>query len=188
MSENRYPEATSSLAPAAMLYLSGEMAQAEAGAFEMRLALDQEAREALAEAVYLLTPLANGQMPKSSPGYRQQVRQRWNAQRKRRAHERLAPLFWALTGAAAASILWFVFLPQMHGAPVSSPNVAENKSAGETAPAPMETVFADISNLENLARHHQQHVLHKQKQDDFMNHHRANQTRPIPPSGGGAAL
>jgi hypothetical protein len=188
MNENRYPEASTPLATAAMLYLSGEMAPAEAGAFEMRLALDQEAREALAEAVYLLTPLANGQMPQLDPGYRQRVRERWNAQRKRRTHERFAPLFWTLTGAVAASILWFAFLPQMHGAPVSSPNSAENKAAGAPVPAPMETVFADISNLDNLAKHHQQHVQHKQKQDDFMNHHRANQTRPIPPSGGGAAL
>lgn len=186
MNEN-YPPTPTHLAAAAMLYASGEMEPTEAGAFEARLALDQEAREALAEAVFLLTPMANGRMPKLEASYRQRVRRRWKAQRASRQYGRLRPLFWALTGAAAASVLWFVFLPQGGITPVAAPPVTANKATSEAAP-PMEAVFADMSNLDNLARHHQQHVQHKQRQDDFMNHHRANQMRPVPPGGGGAAL
>jgi hypothetical protein len=200
MNDNYHPQAPTPLATTAMLYVCGDMADSEAADFEALLAIDQEARDALAEAVALLTPLANGRVPGLNPAYRDAVRQRFvvpplggrsqTAPPQGGTTNWFGPLVWTLTGAAAASILWMLFLPPGQGAPGSaeSPSMQNAPIVEAAAHAPMEAVFADLRNLDNIERVHQQHQQQKQKQDDFKTHHRANQGRPLPPGGGGATM
>ena len=105
--------ADSELANTALLYASGELDEAEAEAFERRLAEDQAARDALCQAVEMNLTLS-GQAQAPDPAYRQGVRQR--LQQRRRHLRKMTggptffgqPAMWAALGAAAAVLLMVV--------------------------------------------------------------------------------
>jgi hypothetical protein len=94
----------------ALLYAAGELRGPAAAAFECRLADDQAARDALADAVRLGEALAGRPEPAPDPAYRRRVLLRLRAPglwrrvvggRVYRGH----PSLWALAGAAAAALI-----------------------------------------------------------------------------------
>jgi hypothetical protein len=152
------------LAVQAFLYYSGELDQIEATAFERLLGEQEEARDALVEVVRMTIPLV-GAVPSPDPAYRQAVRNRlqagwWNwllGSRARRGH----PLLWALTGAAAALLL-FTLWPwdsaaadsnlasqSILGIILNEPIAQEpaDEDVGETA-----FIWAELNNTDHLER------------------------------------
>src|SRR5262245_58228372 len=93
-------EPCQALAVQALLYASGGLAEAEAAAFERRLAEDQASREALAQAVPLALALRGQAVSPPNPAYRTRVRQRL-LPRRFRGH----PAYWAGLGAAAGVLV-----------------------------------------------------------------------------------
>jgi hypothetical protein len=96
----RHPDPA--LQATALWYAAGDLAPAEAAAFENRLATDQAARDALSEAVRLSAAALGQAAPVPSPSLRSVVRDRlwggappWLARRLYRGH----PLAWAGLGA-----------------------------------------------------------------------------------------
>src|SRR5213080_840229 len=88
------------LAFQALLYASEGLAEADAAAFERRLAEDQAAREALAQAVPLALALRGQAVSSPNPVYRSRVRRRL-LPRPPRVH----PAVWTGLGAAAAVLV-----------------------------------------------------------------------------------
>jgi hypothetical protein len=126
------------LALQALLYASGELDEPDAALFEQRLGEDQEAREALLQAVqYNLT--AQGQ-PSAAPDpeYRDRVRQRLR-QRKRLLRSRggqsaFGPAaLWCVLGAIVAILMMLVLshmaLHRQPTAPASQPGSKIDESA-----------------------------------------------------------
>ncbi len=74
MSENPLTSHAAGLDIPALLYACGDMEPDEAAAFEARLADDQQARDALVNAIRLLAPLSENVGP--GPDYREIVRRR----------------------------------------------------------------------------------------------------------------
>src|SRR5690348_8242509 len=100
----------------ALLYSSGELEGEEAAAFEARLAVDQEAREALAQVVQLgLT--AAGKPTRPDPAWRDETALR--LQQRRSLWQRLAgkrvyrghPIVWSMAGALAATVVLTLMTP-----------------------------------------------------------------------------
>jgi anti-sigma-K factor RskA len=130
------PPTDEMLALQALLYASGELEEAEAVAFEERLADDQAARDALCQAVQLTETLAGNPEVRPNPAYRARVRRR--LRQRRRLRETLAgtlrlttnPFLWTLIGLTLAIVLIVAvvhMIAVMH-APATQP--------GPTAPSP----------------------------------------------------
>src|SRR5262245_4327828 len=90
----------------ALRFAAGDLTPAEAAAFEARLADDQDARDALAEAVRLSAAALGQDPPAPHRSFRAAIRERllgcwpsWLARRAYRGH----PLVWAGLGAAAVA-------------------------------------------------------------------------------------
>lgn len=102
MLEDRSSRFSDDLLREAMLYAAGELDRPTTAAFEARLANDQAAREALAEAVRLTTALFAPQNAQPNRAYRRVVRQKLGLayicelQRRQR--------FWQHTSAALAAL------------------------------------------------------------------------------------
>jgi hypothetical protein len=109
-----------SLALAALKYAAGDLPPVEADAFELRLADDADAREALAEAMRLSSAAAGHAEPKPDPLFRSLVAERLRpaksflstvvARRPYRGH----PLTWTTAGAgttACAAVALWLSLP-----------------------------------------------------------------------------
>jgi hypothetical protein len=143
----------------ALRYAAGDLSPAEADAFEARLAADQDARDALAEAVRLSAAAIGQKPPAPDPSVRAASRARlvW---RDYRGH----PLAWVALGAAAVAVCTLVALTLAdHNppdpAPLAGPRSAPTRPEGappphaadrHAAPAPLphETtapVVADIT-------------------------------------------
>jgi anti-sigma-K factor RskA len=92
----------------AFRYANGELDKVAAAAFESRLADDQAARDALCAAVCLRQSMTSDTELTPDPAYREGVRVRLQASRRRVAGRigfRGTPTTWALGGAAAAALL-----------------------------------------------------------------------------------
>jgi hypothetical protein len=145
----------------ALLYANGELDGADGTAFEQRLAADQTAREALAQAVELVRTV-NGAVSSPNPDYRLRVQARllprglWSWVGRRRFY-RGHPVAWLLTGAAmAAAVLLLVGVPSAPSA-ASAPEakVQPTPSLTDTTPAPTEKqaqIWGDLTNTEHLAQ------------------------------------
>jgi hypothetical protein len=149
-----------SLDTVALRYAARDLPPAEAAAFEARLAADQDAREALAEAVRL-SAAALGQEPPAPHGsFRALIRERvrawypgWLSRRAYRGH----PLVWAGVGAAAIAAVALVGLQlaathpppavaQAHAPPPVVPVATPIPAGDAVAPAPpRDAVAADES-------------------------------------------
>jgi len=93
----------------AMLYAAGELDPDESAAFELRLAEDQAARDALCQAVEL-TQLDDAG---PDPAYRSQVRHRLRMRRRRLGFSESGflgnhPAFWAVLGAVVAVLVLII--------------------------------------------------------------------------------
>jgi hypothetical protein len=103
------PPADAELAVTALRYAAAEMAPAEAEAFEARLANDQTARDALAEAVRLSAAASGAPVPTPDPLVKQAVAERlhptWLSRLFPRRPYRGHPAVWAgLGGSVAAAV------------------------------------------------------------------------------------
>ncbi len=137
-----HPEPT--LQAIALRYAAGDLGPDEAAAFEARLATDQEARDALSEAVRLSAAALGQEPPTPSPSLRSAVRDRllgrspaWFARRLYRGH----PLLWAglgsvVVGAASLVALCLVDPAEFRGdveEPVISPRLVPPAAADRRA-------------------------------------------------------
>jgi len=158
--------AEGALAFQALLYASGELEGEPATAFEARLAEDQSAREALAQAVQLSLALAGHAAPDPDPAYREAVRRRL---RPRGAWQRIwskrfyrgHPALWGLLGAAAASVAFIMFAPAP--APPSAAFVEQAPAAPTTE---MANVWAELHNSDHLTRAHGEEARRKLRAED----------------------
>jgi hypothetical protein len=97
------PEPT--LQTTALRYAAGDLSPDEATAFESRLAEDQDARDALAEAVRLSAQAIGQKSPTPHPSFRAAIRERLNF------HSNYGhPFMWAGGGAAVVAICTFIGL------------------------------------------------------------------------------
>jgi hypothetical protein len=156
----------------ALLYACGDLNAGEARAFEVRLAGDQPAREALASAVGCLPPLFDNARP--DPVYRRRVRQRLAGRSK--ARSRLRGWACAAGGAAAASLVFLLFgtLGQWFPHSAASDQTALAASGDEQAgPASdREAVhFADLTTVDRLSRVHYQEASRKRKNEEWRQRH-----------------
>ena len=125
----------------ALRYAAGDLPPAEATAFEDRLAADQAAREALAEAVRLSAAALGQSPPRPDRSVRDLVRDRlsarrlpgWLARRVYYGH----PLAWSLLGAAVVTGGALALLPR--GEQPGASDVAAPRPA-HVAPAPLSAV------------------------------------------------
>lgn len=137
----RHPEPT--LQATALRYAAGDLAPAEATAFEARLADDQSARDALSEAVRLSAAALGQAPPAPHRSYREAIRERlagwcpaWLSRRAYRGH----PFVWAGAGAVAVAACTLVGLSLAGGEPIA--DAAVRKPASTEPPrAPTETVM-----------------------------------------------
>jgi hypothetical protein len=97
------------LALVALRYAADELTPAETELFEARLAVDQEAREALGEAVRLSAVASGVPAPTPDPLFRDAARERlhptWAARLFPRRPYRGHPLAWAGVGGAIAAVV-----------------------------------------------------------------------------------
>ncbi|MCI0701908.1 MAG: hypothetical protein L0241_12575 [Planctomycetia bacterium] len=114
----------------ALRYAAGDLPPPEATHFEARLATDQEARDALAEAVRLSAAAIGQQPPAPHPSFRERIRARL---RGSRGH----PLVWVGLGAVAVAACTLVGLSLADRPPpaVSPPQLS---APVQTSP---ETIF-----------------------------------------------
>jgi hypothetical protein len=174
------------LALQAHMYASGELAEPERAAFEERLAADQSAREALAEAVYMNAAL-RGEAARPDPGYRARVRQRlrpsWWKRLLARQSYRGHPLLWSAVGAAAALLIaLYVPRPEPEVRVIVREVPAELPPAGEgnTADASLHDIsyiWAELSTPDHTVRAHAEENQRKTRQED-RRHTRRNARPP----------
>jgi hypothetical protein len=155
------------LAFQALLYASGVLAEADAAAFERRLAEDQDCREALAQAVPLALALRGQAVSPPNPAYRTRVRQRL-VPRRFRGH----PAFWAGLGAAAAVLVMLGLgtvsrLPPLpppvppDSSPVARPANRETDAASVTA-----EVWAELQNPNHLLKAHDEEMRRRGRAEE----------------------
>jgi hypothetical protein len=176
MADDRGPKDADGLAWLALLYAGGELTEAEAALFEQRLAGDQQAREALAQAAPLALP--PGQPLAPDPAYRERVHRRlrrrpWGWLVQRRSYPG-HPILWSSAGAAAAALL--MALTFLMGRPAYTPVAAGQRPAPVAAPggeAPAEEpAQADVANAwarlhttDHVARAHDEEMRRKSRID-----------------------
>lgn len=144
------------LALQALLYAGGELDEADAIAFEGRLAEDQSAREALAQAVELTQTLEGRQPARPDPRWRGRVRDRlagpslWQRVVGKRAY-RGHPAVWTGLGAAAAVLLMLTT-----ASPSPAPKLAEQQQpeAPAVPSAEAASMWADLHNTEHMEKAH----------------------------------
>jgi anti-sigma factor RsiW len=155
------------LAVQALLYASGGLAEADAAAFERRLAADQAACEALAQAVPLALALRGQPVAPPDPAYRARVRQRLL-----RPAFRGHPALWAGLGAAAA-VLVMLGLGTMARLPprpppglsASSTLVGPANREAETASV-MADVWAELQTPEHLLKAHDEEMRRRGRAEE----------------------
>jgi hypothetical protein len=180
----------------ALRYAADDLAPAERAAFEARLASDQDAREAVAEAVRLSAAALGAPAPAPHPSVRA-------ALRARLALGGARPLAWvALGGAAvAACALWAVWLadraappaaraalppPVVEVAPAPRPVEPPAPDPVAAAPAPVEDrsvaeIWADLSNHDGVEKAHEDEMRRRQRVRDLANPHVSAAARAAPP-------
>ncbi len=135
----QHPEPT--LQATALRYVASDLAPTEAAAFEARLAEDQEARDAVSEAVRLSAAVLRQPPPTPHRSFRAAIRERlvgwcpgWLARRAYRGH----PLAWAGLGAVVVAACTVVGLSLADREALSgSPDAGISAHAAVTvAPAP----------------------------------------------------
>jgi hypothetical protein len=158
------------LAWLALLYASGELTETEAAEFEQRLAGDQQAREALAQAVPLALP--PGQPLTPDPSYREGVRRRlrrrrsWSWLVERRAYPG-HPVLWSGAGAVAAALVMALGL--LAWMPSPPPTVVRVEPApapaSEPAKADVASVWAQLHTTDHVARAHDEEMRRKNRNE-----------------------
>jgi hypothetical protein len=143
------PEPT--LQAAALRYAAGDLTKAESAAFETRLTSDQDARDALAEAVRLSAAALGQEPPRPDRSFRAAIRERllgccpaWLRRRAYRGH----PLTWTALGAGAVASCTVIGLSLAGNAvreatPSSVPS--RDQHAALSAPPPREQARVEVA-------------------------------------------
>ena len=113
----------------ALRYAAGDLPQAESEAFEARLATDEDAQDALAEAVRLSAAAIGQPAPAPTRSFRDRVRARLGGSRG-------YPLTWAALGATAVAVAAVV------GIQLSPPPPAAPPAIDAPAPTPPQPPIA----------------------------------------------
>lgn len=169
----------------ALLYANGELEGAEAEAFEKRLGDEQQAREALCQAVQLTQTVGGWEAPKPDPAYRDRVRAqllaalsssrpRWWRTALRPRLYRGHPMAWLLAGAVAACLMLFLTPGKIPIAPVPQPeavadNGARSPRAGQSSEQPhaaMGKVWAELHSIDHLERVRAEETRRKQRLEE----------------------
>lgn len=173
----------------ALRYAAGELPPVDSAAFEARLAGDQDAREALAEAVRLSAAALGQDPPAPDRTFRAMIRERlrpvsawwarWLARRAYRGH----PLAWAGigAGAVAAATLFGLYLAEGErittaaAARPHDPPGAAGPTCPEVAPEPRPVtraddtalkaaeIWAELSTPEHIEKVHDEEVRRRQR-------------------------
>jgi hypothetical protein len=171
----------------AILYASGEMDRGEAARFEQRLANEQEAREALADAVEVLSWQREPIGP--NPAYRDHVVHRLRSMRGVSAWISWRPL---LTGAVAAAVLFCaVELGRLTFWRPAAPNETRDLAAppvDEATVVPVEAIYSDLSNVERVARVREEQQSRRQRHDDLRIHSPLDLSPATSPTGRGTKM
>jgi anti-sigma factor RsiW len=168
------PEPT--LQSTALRYAAGDLTPGESTAFEERLAGDQEARDAVAEAIRLSAAALHQAPPAPDRSFRAAIRERL-----RRRASRGHPVTWAAIGAAVvASCAVFGMVLVNRGEPVPTGEA----SSPATAPAPraivaqapvaiepddadsVAEIWADLSTPDQIEKWHDDEQKWRQKLRD----------------------
>jgi hypothetical protein len=166
-SANNAGEAGQTLAVLALLYASGSLTEADAAAFERRLAEDQAACEALVLAVPLAQAQRHQTASSPNPAYRAHVRRRLT-QPRFRGH----PALWAGLGAAAAALVIIGIGTSSHPpghrsspGPDSSP--AAHPVNREADPASVVAdVWAELHNPDHLLKTHEEEMRRRGRAEE----------------------
>jgi len=152
-----HPEPT--LQTIALRYAASDLTPGEATAFESRLADDQDARDALSEAVRLSAAALGQAPPEPHPTFRAAIRERlvgwcpaWLARRAYRGH----PLAWCGLGAVVVMLCTFVGLSFAQRAPAPTQPTAntvaptlsglhQSLAVVDVAPMPQEAEPATVA-------------------------------------------
>jgi hypothetical protein len=133
----QHPEPT--LQATALRYAAGDLTHAESAAFEARLGEDQEARDALSEAVRLSAAALGQGPPTPHRSFRAAIRERlsgwcpeWLARRAYRGH----PMAWVGVGAAAVAACTLIGLSLANPAPLLD---------SDSLTGPSEVPFANVT-------------------------------------------
>lgn len=111
---SNHPAPGSTLALQALLFCSDVLPDEDRASFELRLAGDQQAREAVALAAELVQTCAAEPVSAPNPLYRSRLKERFLPRPglwSRLARHRPQPLAWTMVGAAAASLLFLLLMP-----------------------------------------------------------------------------
>jgi hypothetical protein len=197
MHDRSLPEdpAGDALAFQALCYAAGEMALAEAQAFERRLGDDQSARDALARAVRTASALAGDSAPAPDPAYRAAVRQRLQPGLLRSVMQRRSyrghPVVWTGIGAAAAVLLMLGIGPYSHpdssGPLPAAPEAATLPAAPGPPPAEsqrpsavdMANLWAELDTTEHLAKARQEEMRRKVRAEGHRPRTEEHRQRPM---------
>lgn len=136
------PPADAELAVAALRYAAGDMAPAEAEAFEARLGSDQTARDALAEAVRLSAAASGAPAPTPDPLVRRAAAERlhptWVSRLFPRRPYRGHPVAWAGLGGGIAAVVAFAVVGQTPSPPVQVAGLSRPLPVAMTAAIPFD--------------------------------------------------
>jgi hypothetical protein len=140
-----HPEPT--LQTTALRYAAGDLSRTEAEAFELRLAEDQEARDALSEAVRLSAAALGQEPPAPDSTFRASIRERltsWCSMCLRRRAYKGHPLMWVGVGGFAVALSAVVGLAFAEHTRGGVPTVASPGSE-ITLPQPVPLVLPVVS-------------------------------------------
>jgi anti-sigma-K factor RskA len=171
------------LSAIALRYAAGDLKPAECSAFEAQLATDQEARDALAEAIRLSAQALHQPPPAPDRTFRAAIRERlvgWTPVWLRRRAYRGHPATWAIVGAAAVAACTVIGLaladrdgsvekvvttaPVAVAVPAASPgrDVALEPDDCDT----VAEIWADLSTPERVEKRHDEELKWLQKLRD----------------------
>jgi anti-sigma factor RsiW len=168
------PEPT--LQSTALRYAAGDLTPGESTAFEERLAGDQEARDAVAEAIRLSAAALHQAPPAPDRSFRAAIRERL-----RRRASRGHPIAWAAAGAAAVAACAVIVMALVkRGEPEQNVEAAMPASTPEpravVAQAPVEIepddgdsvaeIWADLSTPDQIEKWHDDEQKWRQKLRD----------------------
>jgi hypothetical protein len=161
-----------SLQSTALRYAANDLPPPEAEAFETRLATDQDAREALAEAVRLSAEAVGQRAPLPDPAVRAASRARLDA-----AGRRSGAALWAVAGALAAAVLVAVGFggraeppaPPPPGAPAAEPLAQTDPLPHGDDSRTVAELWADMSTPDTLEKSHDDEMRLRQKVRDLAN-------------------
>jgi anti-sigma-K factor RskA len=169
------------LSSTALRYAAGDLSAADSAAFEVRLASEQEARDAVAEAIRLSAAALHQPPPAPDPSFREAIRERllgWTPGWLRRRAYRGHPVTWTALGAAVVAACTVIGLALADRSEPSerSEGPAEQPPAFHVAVAPLEEdpdevdsvaeLWADLSTPEQIEKLHDDEQKWRQKLRD----------------------